>query len=100
MEWKVFDENDLSTYPPVNEAVLISFNTTNYSDKADGTALGYLKKISPNNENSGLYWYVEYSTPNTLGISPLENSVEPFGLYSQVSFYVTAWSYFPKPYNK
>lgn len=102
MEWVRFDESDRSTYPPVNETVLISYNTNSYSAEAEYIGFAELK---PNHtwhrderDNAELHWFIDSTTGDSCGTSPLENSAEPYGQFSTPWVFVKHWAP-AKPYK-
>lgn len=99
MNWNKFDENNPSTYPPIDKPVLISYSIINYLFDANIVGWATLKRIHPNDKNSGLYWYVEESTPvSDAGPSPLENSQEVYGTFGDTWVFVKHWALL-EPYN-
>ena len=55
-EWVRFNEEDESTYPPIGEPVLISYNTGSYGYSPSSVAWASLQI----RYNSTYYWYCHY----------------------------------------
>lgn len=92
-EWVRFNENDESTYPPIGERVLISYNTSSYGYSPSSVAWASLQI----RYSSTYYWYLEQSTSSDEGSSPLVKSAHPYGQYSNPWIYVNYWKKI-KPY--
>ena len=62
LDWIEFDENDESTYPPLDEPLLLCYNTTSYAWEAETIGWGYLRQ-----RKGEYYWSVLDNTLSTLG---------------------------------
>lgn len=96
MKWVKFNEDDRSTYPPLETPVLISFNTNSYYLNADQVGWASLNRNymsdDINKPDLHLHWFLDNTTGNVSGTSPLENSTEAYGQYESAWIFVTYWA--------